>query len=73
MFHILLDIPVKAVGISIPQAPASEIIINKESTDLKAYDLVVTSVPRGTIDLLGSILGIEGYGARSGEMTIYVS
>ena len=34
---------------------------------------MVTQVPSGTIDLLGAILGIEGYGAHPGQMDIYVS
>lgn len=71
---IHIDIPIKAVGISIPQGPASEILIEKDvEKDMKAFELVVTPVPRGTLDLLGAILGIEGYGAQSGQMDIYVS
>jgi len=67
-----IDIPVKAVGISIPQTMTSEVIINRDK-DLKLFELIVTPVPTGTIDLLGAILGIEGYGAHSGQMDIYVS
>lgn len=60
--------------IGIPQTPTSELMVDFDrEKDMKAFELVVTPVPRGTIDLLGAILGIEGYGANSGKMDIYVS
>lgn len=66
----MADIPVKPIGVSIPQHPTSEI---QTEAQLKDFELVVIPIPRGKLGLLGVVLGVEGYSAHPGEMTVYVS
>lgn len=74
LFCFILDVPIKPVGIPIPQEMTNEVIITKDpEKDLKPYEIIIIPVPCGTLDLLGSIIAVEGYGGTAGQMHVYVS
>lgn len=60
----------KPIGISIPQYATGDIQVEAQ---LKDFELVVIPIPQGKLGLLGVVLGVEGYSAHPGEMTVYVS
>lgn len=66
------DVPIKSVGISIPQIERTEITFNKEKA-LRPYELVVFPIKEGVLSLLGSVIAVEGYGAEPGQIFVYVS
>lgn len=66
----LPDIQMKYIGVNIPKENHSDIFWDDQ---LQQSDLVVFSIPPDTLGLHGTILAIEGYGAKIGRFVVHVS
>lgn len=65
----LPDVPMKYIGVNIPKENNSQIMWDET---LQQSDLVVFPIPEDTLSLHGTILAIEGYGAKIGHFVVHV-